>query len=259
MNKFEKFAEAMSEKLYQIKGKDLNNTMIIIDDDRQIPVDFITKILNNDIHCEQIKSLLRMSVLKDVTEFPNKYVQRNNEQGDTVISEYVYSYDVYKHSYLIDAYIEDQFHRDHPVMENVHVCDFCGSDNVQTKAWVRPNNNNEYVDIASEEINDNYCDDCNQNTTLSVVEKNVRYEVIGFQVWGDDGIAEADKPHPHMKNEKSIYSLDQANSMMDDDNNGDEQWQLLTIWTNDVKEPVLMFEGDPREPEKCTPSDGTKS
>jgi len=129
---------------------------------------------------------------------------------------------------------------------NVHVCDFCGSDNVQTKAWVRPNNNNLYVDMASEEINDNYCDDCEENACLTVVEKNVRHDVIGFQVVGDSGTAEDGKVHPHMSNEKCVYSLDQANSMMDDDNNGDEQWTLLAVWTADIECPTILFEGDPR-------------
>ena len=247
MNKFEKFADAMSVLLIQVRGEDLNNSMIICDDNQQIPIDFIDKVLNSDIYTEQIKMLLRMSVLKDVQEFPNKYMQRHSGQGDTATSEYVYSSDVYDHAYLVDFYIEDLFHQKHPVMENVHVCDFCGSDNVQTKAWVRPNKDNEYVDITSEEINDNYCDDCDQNATLSVVEKNKRYDVIGFQVWGDDGTAQDGKPHPHMKTSFCVYSLDQANSMMDDDNDGDEQWKLMAIWTDTIEEPTLMFETDPRD------------
>jgi len=243
MNKFEKFATAMSEQLYQMRGEDLSNTRLQYDDlngnSHDIPDEYIDKILSSDIYAEQMKSLLRMSVLKDVTANPDNY----DMNGD----DYVYSGDIYDHVYLIDAYIEDQFHRDHPVMINVHVCDFCESNNVQTKAWVRPNNNNEYVDLVSEEINDNYCDDCDQNTMLRVVEKNVRYDVIGFQVWGDDGTAQDGKPHPHMENEKSVYSLDQANSMMDDDNNGDEQWKLMSIWTDTIEESVMMFEGDPRD------------
>ena len=130
--------------------------------------------------------------------------------------------------------------------KTVHVCDFCGSDNVQTKAWVRPNENNEYVDLVSEEIQDNYCDDCDQNTMLNVIDKPRRAVVIGFQVWGDDGTAQDGEPHPHMKGSFCVYSLDQANSMMDDDNDGEEQWKLMTIWTDTIEEPTLMFKTDPR-------------
>ena len=255
MNKFEKFALAMSVLLIQVRGEDLNNSMIICDDNQQIPVDFIDKVLNSDIHTEQIKMILRMSVLKDVTECPNKYMQRHSGQGDTATSEYVYSSDVYEHAYLVDSYIEGVFHQEHPVMECRYVCTHCNSDNVQVQAWVRPNQGMKYVDEVAEGDMPGWCDDCGLSAVIETAEMNVRHKVVGFQVADDN--REGVEQHPHMDTSYSLYSLEQAKAMIDDDNNGDEQWKLVAIWTDDVEEPEFMFEGDPRNPKECTPSDGT--
>ena len=48
-------------------------------------------------------------------------------------------------------------------------CGECGSDDVEMKAWVKPNLNNRYSDSAGEEIADNYCNECGEHTEL--VEK----------------------------------------------------------------------------------------
>ena len=48
--------------------------------------------------------------------------------------------------------------------------------------------------------------------------------------------------HPHMDASFCLYNLEQARSMLDDDNQGDEQWELLAIWTGEVEEPTFMFE-----------------
>lgn len=166
MNKFERFANEMSQQLFEMRGEDLITSVIITDDNEQIPVDFIDKILGSDIHIEQMKSLLRMSVLKDVTANPDEYDMNGND--------YVYSGSIYDHTYLVDAYIEDEYHRENPVMKTVIVCDDCGGINVQSKSWVRPNQNNEFVDLMTEEINDNFCDDCNVNVTTTSIQVDVK-------------------------------------------------------------------------------------
>jgi len=48
----------------------------------------------------------------------------------------------------------------------VWVCENCGGSNVQTKGWVLPNENNKFIDLVSEEINDNWCEDCDSHTCL---------------------------------------------------------------------------------------------
>jgi len=45
-------------------------------------------------------------------------------------------------------------------------CEECGGKNIQTKGWVKPNENNKFVDLVSEEIGDNWCEDCEENVNL---------------------------------------------------------------------------------------------
>ena len=51
------------------------------------------------------------------------------------------------------------------------ICDNCGSSNVQMQMWVYPNTN-EIVDDVSESLKDNWCDDCEDNVTLTTVADN---------------------------------------------------------------------------------------
>lgn len=123
--------------------------------------------------------------------------------------------------------------------KTLYVCQNCNSDNVEVKAWVKPNNNNEYVDeVESEALG--WCCDEELHAVIETAELNEDAKVIGFQVINEqDG-----EMHPDMDGSFCIYSLKQAQKML----NGQErnQWQLLTIWDGDVEEPTMMFEGDPR-------------
>ena len=239
----------MSDLLWDLRIEDLNNSMLFDDDGNQIPVDFIDKVLDDPEHQKAIKERLRMSVLDDVTANPQKYVEKRTGE-DT--REYVYSSDVYDHAYLVDNYVEDQYADTQT--RTVYICSHCNSDNVQVKAWVRPNQGMLYVDEVNEGDEMGWCDDCNLSAVIETAEVKRRANVIGFQVISDDDKIDM---HPHMDASFCLYSLDQARSMMDDDNNGDEQWKLLAIWTDDVEEPTMMFETDPRDPDEETPSDGT--
>jgi len=41
------------------------------------------------------------------------------------------------------------------------VCEECGGTNIQTKAWVDPNGNGDYIDLMEgDDDDDNWCDDC---------------------------------------------------------------------------------------------------
>lgn len=52
------------------------------------------------------------------------------------------------------------------------VCPHCGSKNVQRKAWVRPNENNKFVDYPEgDDDSDCWCDDCEDHGTLEDVEE----------------------------------------------------------------------------------------
>jgi hypothetical protein len=237
MNKFERFAIAMSVLLFEIRIEDLNNSVLFDDDQEQIPSDFIDSILDDPEHQKQIKERLRLSVLEDVTARPDEYDMNGND--------YVYSGDIYDHASLVDHYIEEQYAETQS--KTTYICMHCNSDNVQVKAWVRPNLGMQYVDEVNEGDEMGWCDDCNLSAVIETGEVKRRDTVIGFQVCGEDGTKEEGKIHPHMKSLKHVYSLDQANSMLDDDNNGDEQWNLSAIWKYDIEEPVMMFEGNPRD------------
>jgi len=189
-----------------------------------------------------------MSVLEGVTRCPDLYVQKHSTYKDRVGSEYIYSTDVYDHAYLVDNYVEARYAETQT--KTVYICMHCYSDNVQVQAWVRPNQGMQYVDEVAEGDMPGYCNDCDLSAVIETAEFKRHNTVIGFQVCGENDTKEEDKIHPHMESEKSVYSLDQANSMLDDDNNGDEQWQLRAIWTQDIEEPQMMFSGDPRNPDE---------
>jgi hypothetical protein len=130
-------------------------------------------------------------------------------------------------------------------MKTIYICAHCNSDNVQVKSWTQPNQGHAFVDeIEGDELG--WCCDEELHAEIQTAQLEDNAEVIGFQVCGEDGTPQEGEIHPDMDASFCVYSLDQANAMMDDDNNGDEQWQLLTIWTGDVEEPTMMFEGLPR-------------
>ena len=225
----------MSVLLFEMRIEDLNNSMLFDDDQEQIPVDFIDGILDDPEHGVKIKERLRLSVLEDVTARPDEYDMNGNE--------YVYSGDIYDHAYLVDNYVEDRYAETQT--KTVYICSHCNSDNVQVQAWVRPNEGMKYVDEVAEGDMPGWCDDCGLSAVIDTAEVKRRHKVVGFQVADDnhDGVEQ----HPHMETSYSLYSLGQARAMLDDDNNGDEQWKLVAIWTDDVEEPEFMFEGDPRD------------
>ena len=169
MNKFKKFALAMSEQLFEMRGEDLVTTILFAypDESEQIPVDFIDGILDEDIHIAAIKERLRVELLEQVQQCPTHFVQDNT-------GNYVYSVEVYDYAYLVDVYIKEQYEEANPVLKTVMVCDDCGGINVQSRGWVRPNQNNEFVDLMSEEVQDNYCDDCECNVSTTTIQVDVK-------------------------------------------------------------------------------------
>ena len=61
---------------------------------------------------------------------------------------------------------EEFFLSDVPMSEPRCKCSQCGGTNVQSKAWVKPNENDKFVDYISDEIEDSYCDDCDKHVNL---------------------------------------------------------------------------------------------
>ena len=249
MTKFERFAVAMSVLLLDMRSEDMSNektTLYFEDqhgDSKEIPQTYIDDVLASDIHQEQIRLLLKVSVLAAVTQYPNDFMQKHSGHGPTQKSEFVYSSIVYNHAYLVDEYIHDQYILDHPEFHTLHLCPECNSDNVQLKAWVRPNQNNKLVDYLTDQVTDGFCDDCHQHVITDTVEMNVRHKVIGFTVCNDNPA----QVHPRIIDNKMVYNLLDADEMLRDLTT-DGDWKLKTLWTDDISDPVKMFSGDPRNP-----------
>ena len=246
MKKYERFAVAMSILLFEMRTEDLNDTILYYEDQHGVQKEMLENYIDKALsdHKETIIERLRLSVLAAVTDSPNNYMQKHSGQGDSATSEYVYSSLVYDHAYLVDEFIMEQYHVDHPEMKTIQMCPECNSDNVQVKAWVRPNQNNQLVDYLNDQVTDGFCDDCHEHVIVETAEVNVRHQVEGFQVRFASG---ANQIHPKMANDKSLYSLLDADAMLRDSTVG-ERWKLKTIWTADIVDPVVMFDdGDPRD------------
>ena len=98
MNKEERFAEAMSELLYDMRNEDLANTIVLDDDGNQIPVDFIDGILEDDKHQKLVKDKIRETIMNTFAWNKNSF--NKDEEG-----EYVYTApDTYDYAYVIDEF-----------------------------------------------------------------------------------------------------------------------------------------------------------
>lgn len=233
MYKFEDFALRMSVLLFDMRIDDVIRCGLTSDDNREIPELYINKVLNDEDHCTNIKEKIRLSVLQHVTSSPDDFKFKEGKYWYTT----PYTYD---NAYCMDNYIEEQFMIDNPIMGCRYVCNHCGSDNVQIKAWVRPNKNNEYVKDDNET---GFCDDCNLHAIIDTCKMNVRTKVIGYQV----KLSTQDVMHPDMSASFCVYSLPQAKKMISQDPN---DWQLLTIYDDTIEDPTMMFNGDCRNPDE---------
>lgn len=139
---------------------------------------------------------------------------------------------------------EERENPDPDKTKQIWLCGSCGSDNVEIKNWVNPNTGEVGTDCEEEM---GYCQDCETHSELILSTVKASAKVIGFQVVGDDGTAEDGEIHPSMDASFCLYSLSQAKEMLEDNDNGKEQWKLLAIWEGDVEEPTMMFEGNPRD------------
>lgn len=148
--------------------------------------------------------------------------------------------------HVYDFELEEERETKTPTKRTDYVCAHCNSNNVQVKGWIKCNENNQVVDFVHEnEIGS--CNDCRLHSIIETKEVNSGTDVIGFQVVGEKGTKEEGKTHPHMDSITSIYNLTQAKSMLDDKNDDEEQWQLLAVWTDDIKNPFWMFDDNPRD------------
>lgn len=204
--------------------------------DDQMPSEFIEAMMLTDE--AKIKASIRDQILNDLKENPQGFLYDKNE-NPTYDSGMREDYEGVATGYIRARFKENE-------TKWVYVCAHCNSDNVQVKAWIKPNENNKYVDeVEGDEIG--WCDDCNLAAEIQAVELKGNAKIVGFQVCGEEGTSEEGEIHPMMDSSFALYNLTQAREMLNDKLNDDEQWQLLTIWDGDVEEPMLMFESNPRD------------
>ena len=124
------------------------------------------------------------------------------------------------------------------------VCLSCGSIHVQqTNAVINLNDNTIDWDerLGGEEYE---CQDSGHRTTpklRTIKTVNGAVRVAGYQVRDV-----AENVHPDMVNDKSLYSLEQANKMLLD-NSVEWKWYLKAVYRHDFEGQVKMFKGNPRQ------------
>ena len=204
--------------------------------DDKLPSEFIETIMADNMHADIIRGLIRIQILRDVLQNPEAFKYDDKEVP-------IYDADMRDDYEGIAAnYCREIF--DSIETKTIYICTHCQSDNVQVKAWTKPNEGQKFVDeVQGDEIG--WCDDCQLNSVIETVSVKASAKVIGYQVVGEDGTEEEGEIHPQMDASFCLYNLGQARAMLND-KNGNEQWQLLSIWIGDVEEPTMMFKGDPR-------------
>lgn len=219
----ERFAREQAEVIFQmhIEGS-------FIYENEEMSEEFIKSIVDDEQHATAIKNIIRLAILKDI------------ELG--IIKTLEYNIEMYEYGYKIEDYCMEQFYKDKT--KTLWLCPICGSDNVQFKTWTDANTFVATNDECPMEDDDCHCKDCEGNGKLIHQEMPYLKQVIGFQVVSDGLIADYDgELHPKMDGSFCIYNLSQAREMI----NNDCSWKLLTIWSGDIEEPTMMFEGNPRD------------
>ena len=137
---------------------------------------------------------------------------------------------------------EDRENPDPDKTKSLWLCPNCGSDNVEFKVWANANTNEVSDTDAPMEDEDCFCNDCKEHGELILSEVKANAKIEGFQVVDD----EAGDIHPDMDGSFCLYNMSQAQKMLHSKHD-EGNWKLLAIWTGDVEEPTIMFEGDPRD------------
>jgi rubrerythrin len=221
----EKFARENAKTIFEmhIEGSFIYENEVMSEE-------FIKSIIDDEQHATAIKNIIRLAILEDVQNGTHTSLEYNIE--------------MYDYGYKIEDYCMEQFYKDKT--KTLWLCPICGSDNVQFKTWTNANTFQATDDECPMEDDDCHCKDCESNGTLIHQEMPFLKKVIGFQVVSNpDGEFGAGHIHPEMDGSFCIYSLSQAKKMMD----GNDDWKLLTIWSGDIENPVIMFgfENKPRD------------
>lgn len=202
--------------------------------DDEMPEKFISSIMADRMHADIIRAKIRNQILNDLKAHPVLF-----DISETT-KELQYDGDMREdYEGIATTYCREIF--DSGKTKSLYLCPHCGSDNIETKSWVNPNTN-EVKD--SDTGDDDYCNDCQQHGEMLYESVPVHKKVVGFQVVDED----TDEIHPCMEASFCLYNLSQAKEMLvgSPTMKFAGNWKLLCIWSGDVEEPTIMFEGDPR-------------
>jgi len=204
--------------------------------DDEMPSAFIEAIMSNNMHADIIRAKIRNQILDDLKN-PDAFKWENGNP--------VYDSDMREdYEGIATQYIRELFNS--KKTKTLWLCPNCGSDNVEFKVWAKANTN-VITDDNPMEDEDCYCQDCGEHGELILSTLPENKQVAGFQVVGKEGHENEGAIHPLMDASFCLYNLSQAKAMLEDDNTMYKgEWKLLCLWTGDVEEPTIMFEGDPR-------------
>lgn len=142
--------------------------------------------------------------------------------------------------------IEDRENKNSPASstKKLWLCPCCGSDNVKMKVWVNANTKVVMVDDPADGYGDveGCCNDCGEQSLLVEAKLISNTKIEGFQVVDDV----TGNIHPDMDGSFCLYNLSQVRKMLNNKKR-EGHWELLAVWTGDVEEPTIMFDGDPRD------------
>lgn len=227
----ERFARESAENIFD----ELRESDGFHQDDEMSSI-FIEEIMANEMHASIIKAKIKNQILEDLKNNPLEF------KYDVTMPTGIPMYDSdMREDYegMATAYIRELFNEGK--VKKLWLCPHCGSDNVETKAWVNANTNE--LSTYDNGEDEGYCNDCESHGELILSDVKYNAEIVGFQVV-DDVKGEM---HPDMTGSFCLYNLTQAREMIRNSDDPTDCWKLLAIWTGDVEEPTIMFEGDPRE------------
>jgi hypothetical protein len=206
--------------------------------DDEMPSEFIESIMADHWHADIIRAKIKNQILNDLKAHPVLF-----DITETT-KELQYDGDMREdYEGVATQYIRELFNNGKT--KTIWLCPHCGSDNVEMKNWVNANTGEVGTDCEEDE---GYCQDCEQRGELILSTVKETANVVGYQVVGEEGHENEGELHSLMAGSFCLYSLSQAKAMLDDDNTLYKgEWKLLAIWTGDVEEPTIMFEGDPRK------------
>lgn len=218
----EKFARENAETIF-----DMHVSGTSLYEHETMPESFVKSIVEDKKHQEIIKANMRKEIYDAVRLFPNNFDR--DIDGNLTYDPMMYDY-----GFGVEEYCLVIWNSTHT--KEIYLCEHCGSDNVDEKRWVGLNTNEITTDCEEDQC---YCNDCEQHSDICREEIVLNKKLIGFQVRDVDN---DDIVHPSLK-ENGVFNLTQMNHLL---NTEEMSWKLVAVWSGDIVDPIMAFEGNPR-------------